>query len=490
MNDANLKNTLCAMVLIALFPVDAAAQDVKPIDAVKARVIDYWTSERRAGAIPRDLVIDPRGLGYMRQPGGFLEPYGHTVAAQAARQMPMPSPFGKPGGGSGDTTPPAITSMNPGAGATIPASYTFSANVADSSGVASVSFKIREGTSVAQSFSATQSPGSDTWTVSVQGLTDGNWSWQVVAKDKAGKGGNTGSSEIVNFTVRASGGGDTVAGARWNSGGAVQTAAGRIYFEMPKSLRRNTWQGYVCSGTVAKDDTSERSVIITAAHCVYDDVNKKFARNVMFIPDQDGTSGSGTDLNCGNDPLGCWVPSLGVVDRNWTLNTFPNNIAWDYALYVVADSGAHSGTPAPSDALDVAAGSMAVSFGNVIVNDGVAGIDSPDFTYALGYSYSVDPNFMYCAEDMTTQGAVNWWLPSCGLSGGSSGGPWVQPMNTATGNGSIISVNSWGYTSQPGMAGPKLVGTSAECVFNVAKTEAIPTTPPMDGNAGTVAFCQ
>ena len=69
---------------------------------------------------------------------------------------------------------------------------------------------------------------------------------------------------------------------------------------------------------------------------------------------------------------------------------------------------------------------------------------------------------------MGTNGAVNWWLPSCGLTGGSSGGPWLQPADG--GNGPIISVNSWGYTNSPGMAGPKLSGTSAACVFTAAKT--------------------
>ena len=38
---------------------------------------------------------------------------------------------------------------------------------------------------------------------------------------------------------------------------------------------------------------------------------------------------------------------------------------------------------------------------------------SNDFTHALGYSYSEDPNFMYCAEDMTEVSIVNWWLASC-----------------------------------------------------------------------------
>ncbi len=66
------------------------------------------------------------------------------------------------------------------------------------------------------------------------------------------------------------------------------------------------WNGYVCSGTVVQDGTEGISIILTAAHCVYDDVNKAFAQNVLFIPNQDETTGAGTDQDCSNDPLGCW----------------------------------------------------------------------------------------------------------------------------------------------------------------------------------------
>ena len=102
---------------------------------------------------------------------------------------------------------------------------------------------------------------------------------------------------------------------------------------------------------------------------------------------------------------------------------------------------------------------------------------SIDRTTALGYSYSQDPNFMYCAEDMTTSGTANWFLPHCGLSGGASGGPWIQPFDTATGSGSVISVNSWGYSNgSPGMAGPKLSGSSAQNLFAGAQSGSA-TTP-------------
>ena len=73
--------------------------------------------------------------------------------------------------------------------------------------------------------------------------------------------------------------------------------------------------------------------------------------------------------------------------------------------------------------------------------------------------------------------------------GGSSGGPWSQPFNVSTGNGPIISVNSWGYTGSPGMAGPKLAGTSASCVFDVARSAPLGLAYS-DGEAGvTVSNC-
>jgi len=240
--------------------------------------------------------------------------------------------------------------MNPAANATIAGSYTFSATVTDESGIKSVTFTIRypDGTQT-QSFAASRGTQSNTWEVPLQGFTDGIWSWWVDAKDAVRKGGNSATSAKLSFTVDTGGGeppppppgSDTIINEAWSSGGAVQTAVGRIYFEMPNNRKRKgPWSGYVCSGTVVDDyNTPDRSLILTAGHCVYDDVNKAFARNVLFIPNQAETSGSGTDGVCSNDPLGCWTPSFGVVDVDWTTSTFPANKQWDYAYYVVNNDG-------------------------------------------------------------------------------------------------------------------------------------------------------
>lgn len=448
-------------------PDHASAQSQRGLDARAQRAIEHWTPERRAAAIPRDLVIDERGQGYIKA-NGRLIPYGAGF-------------FAKPGGGGGDTAGPSVTNMNPADGATVGASASLSATVTDASGVGGVTFYVRQGANGrAQSFAGSAGPN-DTWSVSLSGFTNGDWSWWLVAKDRA-KPANSTTSPTVNFTVDTSGGGGgggggegTVPNAEYTGGGVVQRAAGRIYFEMPDNARRTRWGGYVCSGTVASDATTGRSIIITAAHCVYDDANKAFARNVLFIPDQANTSGTGTDLNCANDPIGCWAPDFGVVDVNWTNRTFPDNVAWDYAYYVISDSGAHSaGQSTVSSTLDAAVTPMTVSFSAPSIGS---------LAHGLGYSYDMDPNFMYCADPLEALDAVNYWLPNCGLSGGSSGGPWVQPFTN--GDGPIMSVNSWGYTNSPGMAGPKLAGTTASCLFSRAKTNPLGVAYA-DGDAGIV----
>ncbi len=50
-----------------------------------------------------------------------------------------------------------------------------------------------------------------------------------------------------------------------------------------------------------------------------------------------------------------------------------------------------------------------------------------------------------------------------------------------------MSVNSWGYNGSPGMAGPKLNGTSASCLFNTAIGTGFGEVPTSDGDAGVSA---
>ena len=179
-----------AVAAVGAAPVSARGE--LPDEAAdRARVVAHWTPQRIASAIPRDLVVDERGLGYLRRPDGSLRPYGHQVASGAPRIRAVPSPVARPpgaggGGGSSDATPPDITAMVPADGATIGTSETFSATVTDdSSGVKSVSFVIEYPNQSTQAFSASPNTG-DTWSINFEGFSSGEWRWRVVATDGTG----------------------------------------------------------------------------------------------------------------------------------------------------------------------------------------------------------------------------------------------------------------------------------------------------------------
>jgi len=155
----------------------------------------------------------------------------------------------------------------------------------------------------------------------------------------------------------------------WLKGGIVQTAVGRLLFTMPDG-------NFICSGTVVTETATDRSIIITAAHCAYDDQYKAFASYTMFIPNQDATTGTATNFRCDDDPLGCWTTSFAVVDENWSSRVWSANYPYDYAYYVVNDSGSRSGDLNVPETLDQASTPLPIDFGSNPVGT---------YTHAMGY---------------------------------------------------------------------------------------------------------
>src|SRR5687768_18219113 len=95
------------LATVGLAPAAGAAGPKNPVALARAK---YWTAERMAAAIPRDLVVDEHGNGYLREPGGALRPHGEA------------RPIARVGG-------PSISNINPASGATIGSSHQFSATV-------------------------------------------------------------------------------------------------------------------------------------------------------------------------------------------------------------------------------------------------------------------------------------------------------------------------------------------------------------------------
>jgi V8-like Glu-specific endopeptidase len=177
---------------------------------------------------------------------------------------------------------------------------------------------------------------------------------------------------------------------------------------------------YVCSGTALT--SGNESVVWTAGHCVNEGPGG-FYTNWAFVPAyKDGAAPYAT----------------------WTARTLLTTAAW-------AQSGDFS--------YDLGAAVMNTSGGTTLtdtVGSRGAGFNQPAAQHYLSHGYPAAPPFtggrMYiCESDLGTRDtSAN--PPTmgigCDMTGGSSGGGWV------VGN-TVLSVNSYGYTTQPNvMYGP------------------------------------
>ena len=264
-------------------------------------------------------------------------------------------------------------------------------------------------------------------------------------KAKGGPGGGGGGGG-------GSGSTPTVTGASWNSGGKVKATTGKVLFAMGSSY-------YVCSASTAGPEGDGASVVLTAAHCVYDEVNKRFATNWVFIPDYDAQPAplsTSPASYCGDTKYGCWSGvSMKVHTTYMNAGSFNSTaIPYDFA-FVRLNTGGHTNEEA----------------------DGVVGAQPIDFVtvtgqhaYAFGYPAAGKyrgNDLVYCAGVLGTDPsqANKTYRLGCDMTGGSSGGPWLT--NFASGVGTLSSVNSYGYSGVKNMYGPML-NSAAQSLYDAA----------------------
>ena len=138
----------CSAGLALVSGQSAAAPKAGSTGAEHARIVAYWTKERVAAAIPRDLRIDERGYGYLRKPNGV---------ARTVRPHHRGSIEARVAAAEGEARwrhdcARDQQSRSGCQGATVGAAYTFKATVTDASGVSSVSFRIGPSGAAQQSF--------------------------------------------------------------------------------------------------------------------------------------------------------------------------------------------------------------------------------------------------------------------------------------------------------------------------------------------------
>lgn len=256
------------------------------------------------------------------------------------------------------------------------------------------------------------------------------------------------------FAPRAKPGtGGGVTGASWTGGGAILKASGKVYFVMGSSA-------YVCSGAVANDGRTGKSLVLTAAHCAYDetaDLGEGWAANWIFIPQYDTNP---TLHDCQSTAYGCWTAEALVVHRGYATAGGFNTQATvhDFAFAVVGNGGKSA-----TAQLDATVGSFPITF---------SGISAGQKLYAFGYPAAGKyrgNDLVYCAGNIFSDSLndnLTWGMP-CGMTGGSSGGPWLSSFSEATGSGTLSSLNSYGYSGIKNMYGPKF-NSDTQAVYNAA----------------------
>jgi len=250
------------------------------------------------------------------------------------------------------------------------------------------------------------------------------------------------------------GGGDTVVGgASWTgtfATGSVGSTTGKIFFTMGGI-------DYVCSGsTVASPST--RTLVLTAGHCVYDDVANAFATHLVFMPDFDHST-TGNVGDCATTPYGCWVADSLVATQQWAASDFDH----DYAFAVFGDGGS-DGNASLADTV----GTQGIAF-----NQGRS-FHMASFGYPAASPYG-GTDLVWCAGTVVDDpyGATTQGL-TCDMTGGSSGGPWFASFDEASGKGMLNSVNSYKYTRgkktiTQNMYGPYF-GAGAQQTYQVARS--------------------
>ena len=253
----------------------------------------------------------------------------------------------------------------------------------------------------------------------------------------------------------AGSGSSTVKGTSWTAGGEVLRTTGKVLFAMGSSY-------YVCSASVVDDTVAGRSIILTAAHCAYDEVAKAFATNWLFIPDYDSapepltTSGS----FCASTAFGCWTASALVVHNGYaSAGGFNTQATTHDFAFAVVEAGGKSGT----SQLDTSVGGHPIKFSTVASNTNTHLFGYP----AAGNYYGYD--LVYCRGSLgsDTQNAKLTYKVACNMTGGSSGGPWFAPF--VSGSGTLMSVNSYTYQGGSSMYGPKF-NTKTAALFSTAAT--------------------
>jgi len=225
----------------------------------------------------------------------------------------------------------------------------------------------------------------------------------------------------------------------------VAQITGKVFFTMNGS-------DYVCSGSLVQDGNLNIAVVVTAAHCVWNNATSgAFATRFTFWPNYD------TDFK---NRVG-WTASALFAPQQFTAQTSFNTTATlnDFAFAVINSSDARVNPSSLPTLGTLSTRSSAYAFGYPQASP----FNGLELVYSFG-SVSTDSN----------SGNMTWRIAST-LTGGASGGPWYSGYSNANNVGAVASVNSYKYSSDKNsMYGPKF-GLSTSQLLEQAKLNTCQT---------------
>ncbi|MFB0633062.1 MULTISPECIES: trypsin-like serine peptidase [unclassified Streptomyces] len=185
----------------------------------------------------------------------------------------------------------------------------------------------------------------------------------------------------------------------------ASTLVGKVFYHNPTN-----GNDYVCSGSSV--NSAAQNVVLTAGHCVYDGA---WMTNWIFVPYYDH----------GARPYGTWYAANMTTFNGWTQNHYRE---YDVAFVNVWNNADTLGHTVGGEGLR--------TWGSI--PQAVLGVT------ALGYPAEApyDGQWQYyCLGSATLDTSDNTLGMPCPLNGGSSGGPWLQNYDNATGLGYAVGIN-------------------------------------------------
>ncbi len=224
--------------------------------------------------------------------------------------------------------------------------------------------------------------------------------------------------------------------AAWPRGGAVARSTGKAFFTMDG-------KNYVCSAAVVASANAD--VVITAAHCVKNGTGS-WAINWTFVP----------GFTQGSRPYGTWTARRFFVARQWSHGANDND---DVAFVTL--NPLHTRKRIVHIAHVV--GGDAIRFGRPTAEEYLFGYPTEP-PYDGGALYYCSGRVMPDASHASPDSGLH-----CLLTAGSSGGPWLSGFDPATGMGTITSVSSFKYSTDPSTLYGAPLGVVARALFNRAQ---------------------